>query len=140
MENNQMTKHTKVGGLSGTIPAFVTQAQYDRYETVLAAWQAAVNGKHYGIEGYSFPADQVYGHFGAKYARLDIGGSGAFMVEIESGLIFGIKGYGNVDRKKMSGDIYDPTFDAAVLVRDRFRYGRFENNSDGSIRQPIVRR
>jgi len=140
MEATTMTEETKVGGLSGTIPAFVTQAQYDRFETVLAQWQAAANLQHYHINKYTFPNDQVHGHFGAKYARLDIGGSGAFMVDIESGLVYGIMGYGKVDKKKVSGNIYDPNFAGAVLVRDRFRYGRFENNADGSLRQQIVKR
>lgn len=99
-----MTEETKVGGLSGTIPEFVTQVQYDRFETVLAQWQAVANLDHYHIRKYTQPADQVHGRFGSKYARLDIGGSGAY------------------------------------LVRDRFRYGRFENNPDGSLRQQIVKR
>lgn len=111
-------------------PGPIRQTAFDQ---ILVAWQAAVNEKHYVTEGYTFPADQVHGVYGAKYARLDIGGSGAFMVDIETGLIYGIKGYGKVDKKKVLGNIYDPAFDAAVLVRDRFRYGRFTNNSDGSI-------
>lgn len=131
---------TQAGGMSGTIPAFVMQEQYDRYETVLGQWQAAANIQHYRINKYTFPADQVHGTFGAKYARLDIGSSGAFMVDIESGIIYGIMGYGKVDKKKVSGNIYHPHFDGAVLVRDRFRYGRFDNAQDGSLLQPIVRR
>lgn len=128
-----MNTETKVGGLSGTIPAFVTQEQYDRFETVLAQWQAAANLQHYHINKYTFPADQVHGHFGAKYARLDIGGSGAFMADIASGTIYQIMGYGKVDKKKNIGNIYDPNFAGAVLQRDRFRYGRFVNNPDGEI-------
>ena len=38
-----------------------------------------------------------------------------------------------MDKKKISGNIYDTGFNGAVLVRDRFRYGRFTNNPDGSI-------
>jgi hypothetical protein len=140
MEAITMSEETKAGGLSGTIPSFVTQEQYDRFETVLAQWQAAANLQHYQINNYIFPADRVRGHFGAKYARLDIGGSGAFMVDLATGVVYNIMGYGKVDKKKVSGNIYDPNFAGASLVRDRFRYGRFENNSDGSLRQPIVRR
>ena len=131
---------TKAGGISGVIPAYVTQTQYDRFEAVLEQWQAANNIDHYHTREYTHPNDQVHGHFGAKYARLDVGGSGAFMVEIATGLIYGIKGYGQVDKKKVSGNVYDPNFDGGVLLRDRFRYGRFENNPDGSLRQPIARR
>ena len=132
-----------------TIPATATQAGKmegfmphldSRYAEILAAWQAAINEKHYNADGFTYPADKAYGSFGHKYARLNVGGSGAFMVEIESGIIYGIRGYGKVDKKKVSGNIYDPAFNASVLVRDRFRYGHFENNADGSLRQSIVRR
>lgn len=135
-----------------TIPSIATRAgqmdisfkvsvvQDARFQMALEQWQNAVNHAHYDMSHFTTPADQVHGHFGAKYARLDVGGSGAFMVEIETGLIYGIMGYGKIDKKKVSGNIYDPNFDAAVLVRDRFRYGRFENNADGSLRQQIVNR
>lgn len=71
--------------------------------------------------------EQKHAHLGAKYIRLDVGGSGAWMLEAETGIIYGIKGYGKVDKKKIAGDINDPSFDGAVLFRDRFRYGRFDN-------------
>lgn len=129
-----MNTETKVGGLSGTIPAFVTQAQYDRFETVLSQWQAADNLDHYHIRKFTHPNDQVHGHFGAKYARLDIGGSGAFMANLATGIVYGVKGYGQVYKEKIVGNIYDLNFDAAVLVRDRFRNGHFENDSNGSRR------
>jgi hypothetical protein len=135
-----MTEETKAGGTSGTIPAAITQAQYDRFETVLAQWQAAANLEHYHISKYTFPNDQVHAHFGAKYARLDIGHSGAFMVDIVDGTIYQIKGYGKVDKKKTIGNIYDLNFAGAVLVRDRFRYGRFVNNADGSIPAGVAAR
>jgi hypothetical protein len=115
--------------------------RYEVFEAILPKWQEAVNLKHYGVSGFlHHPADQVRGTFGQKYARLDIGGSGAFMVDILDGFIYSIKGYGKVDKKKVIGNIYCPTFGASVLVRDRFRHGRFENNPDGSLRQTIVNR
>ena len=77
---------------------------------------------------------------GKNFFHLVIGSSSAFMVEIATGTIYGNKGWLKVDRAKIVGNAYDPTFDAAVLIRDRFRYGHFENNPDGSLRQPIVRR
>jgi len=97
-----------------------------QFAAILTQWQAAVNHQHYEVEGYTHPADQVHGTFGAKYARLDIGGSGAFMVDLATGDVYGIKGYGQVDKKKVFGNIFDPTFDAAVLVETRFKYGRFD--------------
>lgn len=71
--------------------------------------------------------EQKHAHIGAKYVRLDVGGSGAWMLEIATGLIYNIKGYGKVDKKKIAGNINDPAFDGAVLFRDRFRHGRFDN-------------
>ena len=71
--------------------------------------------------------EEKHATVGNKYVRLDVGGSGAWMLDTETGLIFGIKGYGKVDKKKIAGDIHDPAFDGAVLFRDRFRYGRFDN-------------
>jgi len=69
---------------------------------------------------------------GAKYIRLDTGTSGAWMLEISTGNIFGIKGYGQVDRAKCVGNILDPSFNGSVLFTDRFRYGRFDNRKDKS--------
>ena len=48
-----------------------------------------------------------------------------------NGTVYGIKSYGKINKAKNSGNIYDPRFNGSVLVRDRFRYGRFTNNSDG---------
>lgn len=108
-----------------------------RFNSILLQWQVAVNKNHYDANGFTHPADQVHGTFGAKYARLDIGGSGAFMVEIETGIIYGIMGYGKVDKKKISGNIYDPTFDGATLLPTRFRRGRFDlRTKDGYFRKP----
>lgn len=42
---------------------------------------------------------------GRKYANVDIGNSGRFMVEIETGAIFGIKGYGKVHRGHQYGTL-----------------------------------
>ena len=71
--------------------------------------------------------EEKHAHIGAKYIRLDTGTSGAWMLEANTGDIFGIHAYGKVDRKKCAGNINDPTFDGAVLFKDRFRYGRFDN-------------
>jgi hypothetical protein len=113
-----------------------TESQCAAFDALLPLWQEAVNKRHY--DGFTHPADQVHGHYGKKYARLDIGGSGAFMVEIGTGSIFAIKGYGKVDLKKNVGNAYDPNFDAAVLVRDRFRHGRFTNHPDGSYAKEVL--
>jgi hypothetical protein len=81
-----------------------------------------------GFHSESFDErEEKHAHVGDKYVRLDVGGSGAWMLEAETGIIYNIKGYGKVDKKKIAGDITDPEFDGAVLFRDRFRHGRFDN-------------
>jgi hypothetical protein len=45
--------------------------------------------------------------------------------------VYGIKGYGKADKKKYSGNVYNPGFKGAILLRDRFRYGHFTNEPDG---------
>lgn len=42
---------------------------------------------------------------GAKYAKVDIGSSGRFMVEILTGNIYGIKGYGQVHKGHQYGTL-----------------------------------
>jgi hypothetical protein len=71
--------------------------------------------------------EEKQAHVGATYVRLDTGTSGAWMLECATGDIWQIKGYGKVDKKKCAGNINDPEFDGAVLFRDRFRHGRFDN-------------
>lgn len=124
---------TEAGHMDSNITTGIPTLTRNYFERLLIHWQIAVNIQHYNVSKCTHAADQVHGTFGAKYARLDIGSSGAFMVDIADGIIYQIKGYGKVDKKKTIGNIYDPAFDAAVLVRDRFRYGRFVNNPDGSI-------
>lgn len=41
---------------------------------------------------------------GKKYTKVDVGSSGAFMVDGE-GNIFGIKGYGTINKKKPYGNL-----------------------------------
>ena len=103
-----------------------------RFDDIMVQWQDVVDAKH-AASGFTHPSDKVHYHLASKYARFDIGGSGAFMVELNTGTVYGIMGYGKVDKKKNSGNIYDQGFNGSVLVRDRFRYGRFTNNADGSI-------
>lgn len=42
---------------------------------------------------------------GKKYAKVDTGSSGRYMVEIETGNIYGIKGYGVVHRGRAYGNL-----------------------------------
>ena len=117
--------------------AILTGEQKDRIALIAKQYQVAVDHNHYDVNKFTFDSDKVHFHVGAKYIRLDIGGSGAFMIDIESGLIYGIKGYGVVDKKKVSGNAWDTNFDGAHLLRTRFQKGRFTNNSDGSKAVPL---
>lgn len=105
---------------------------YERIMQILDQWHEA-HRQDFVRRGYtnllaSFDTqEQKHAHVGAKYIRLDVGTSGAWMLEIATGLIYNIKGYGRVDKKKIAGDINDPAFDGTILFRDRFRHGRFDN-------------
>lgn len=48
---------------------------------------------------------RVHIHEGQKYIRVDVGTSGKFMVEIDGERIYGIKGYGVINRKKCFGSL-----------------------------------
>ena len=108
----------------------------DRFTEVLDQWQAAVDARH-AASGFTHPSDKVHVHIGAKYARFDIGSSGAFMVNMVTGVVYGIMGYGKVNKKKASGIIFHPDFNGSVLARDRFRYGNFDNAPDGTPRTMV---
>jgi hypothetical protein len=131
MENKNMSNPFAV--------ATLTQAQEARFTEVLAQWQFAVDAKHSADGkrdcagyGYTHDSDKVHYHVGGQYVRMDIRTSGAFMIHIETGVVYGIKGYGKVNKAKNSGNIYDPGFNGSVLLRDHFRYGNFENAPDGT--------
>jgi hypothetical protein len=70
--------------------------------------------------------EEKHAHIGGRYIRLDVGTSGAWILDT-NGDIFGILGYGKVNRAKCAGNINDLDFNGAVLFKDRFRYGRFDN-------------
>lgn len=103
-----------------------------RVQQLLSQWHEA-HRQDFVLRGYTNLLDsfdtqeQKHIHVGAKYARLDVGSSGAWMLELATGIVYGIKGYGTPDKKKIAGDINDASFDGAILFRDRFRHGRFDN-------------
>src|SRR5712692_4958587 len=109
-----------------------------RLEQLLAQWHEA-HRQQFVRDGYtnllaSFDTqEKKHIHVGAKYARLDVGGSGAWMLEMTTGIVYGIKGYGTPDKKKIAGNINDSNFDGAILFRDRFRRGRFDNRAAQAV-------
>ena len=123
--------------------AKATQAQIEIMNGLMEQWQNANHAnliERYGEQGHLVNHDVTRYTVGAKMFHLVIGTSSAFLVDIATGVIYGNKGWLRVDYKKVIGNAYDPAFDAAALVRDRFRYGHFENAADGSLRQAIINR
>jgi hypothetical protein len=103
-----------------------TTAEFDsKIAEFVAALQESVNAKHQ-LGGYTFPPNKVYAKQRMKFVAIDIGGSGCFLVEKETGEIFNIKGYGVPDRNKKRkadiGNIY--TADLSKLLAVRYNYLR----------------
>jgi hypothetical protein len=109
----------------------VTQA-HETLVRVMNEWHEA-HRQYFVNSGYTnlLPTfdtqEEKHGHIGKTYTRLDVGGSGAWMLELATGDVYGIKGYGKIDRKKCAGNIFHPNFSGAVLFHDRFRRGPFDN-------------
>lgn len=69
-------------------------------------------------------------HFAAKYARVDVGRSGRYMVELSTGNIFGIKGYGTIHRGHRYGNVLDTTgWDFSEYVGYRRGVGKVNDPS-----------
>lgn len=77
--------------------------------------------------GYTFPPDVwQLKSIGTKFAYIDCGTSGAFLMEIATGELYNIKGYGRPDyNKKKKSDIGNiETVDPKSLWAKRFNYLR----------------
>lgn len=118
-------------------PAITTEAfTMSRLIEVLDQWheaqRIAQHSDRVDFNSHFDEREEKHAHVGEKYVRLDVGTSGAWMLELFTGDIFGILAYGKVNRKKCAGNINDPDFTGAVLFRDRFRHGRFDNRKVGA--------
>ena len=106
-----------------------TLEQLARIETILREWHEAGRARFerdcptLDYDGESY---QKHHHVGAKYIRLDAGHSGCFMVEIASGLVFEIKGYGVPNRRKIAGVAWEPAFHGSTLERVRYSRGSYD--------------
>lgn len=106
-------------------------------KTAMDAWHEA-HREDFVKSGYTNLLDtfdtqeEKHAHIGDRYVRLDVGSSGAWMLEAATGIIYGIQGYGKVDKKKIAG-IIGATFDGRILFRDRFRRGRFDNRNGEAV-------
>ena len=81
--------------------------------------------KHFG-NGYTHTSDLVDWPVRRKFIAIDIGSSGAWLVERDTGEIFNIKGYGVADRnKKAKSDIGNvATVDPERMHSMRYNYLR----------------
>jgi len=79
-----------------SIVDFAKLVEQQQIETAKKRW----NFSHPGWEE-SYHAKVIEGN---KYTKVDIGSSGKFMIDKE-GNIFGIKGYGQVNKKKQYGTL-----------------------------------
>ena len=97
----------------------------ERLNQVVAQLNGLEAARH-ALNGYTHAPDVVRWSERTKYCAIDIGSSGAWLVDKESGELFNIKAYGVADqnkkRKANLGNIY--TCDVAVLHTKRYNYLR----------------
>jgi hypothetical protein len=122
--------------MEATHMAKPTYLQSSAIESLVVRWFEAAKADYierYGAknEQYCVGYERTKYTTGKNFFHLVIGSSSAFLVDIETGIIYGNKGWLRADKNKIIGNAYDPNFSATVLVRDRFRYGHFENCTDG---------
>ena len=99
----------------------------DKLREVVAGLNQAetVRREKYGY-GYSESVHKWHLRPGRKYYKINVGTSGAFLVEKETGELFNIKAYGVADRnKKRKADIGNIfTVDPTELHSRRYNYLR----------------
>lgn len=93
-------------------------------ETLVLKLDAIQTRKH--NERYTHEPDKVVAKTRRKYVAIDIGGSGAWLVERATGEIFNIKAYGSPDKnKKLKADIGNvATVDPENMHNRRWNYLR----------------
>lgn len=97
----------------------LTGATDPRVVAFLKAWHE--NGRTLYAKSYpntyaagsydSLTGEAKHAQAGRKYINLDRGGSGMFMVEKATGMVYGIKAYGRIHRGKHIGHIEAVTAD-----------------------------
>lgn len=108
----------------------LTQEQVGKIEEILKQWHEAGRAafqKTYESLDYDSESYSKHYHVGGKYVRLDTGTSGAFMVEIESGIVYEIKSYGVPNKRKIVGVAWRPDFHGAQLEDCRWIRGSYDN-------------
>ena len=108
----------------------LTNEQEARIKTILSQWHEAGRvefERDYTNLDYDNPTYSKHFHVGGKYIRLDKGTSGAFMIEIESGIVYEIKAYGVPNKKKIVGEAWKPTFHGTQLKDAEYTRGSYDN-------------
>lgn len=78
-----------------------TEAKLNRLVEMITAQQKARHEKQ-----YTHPfSDAAHLYIAKKYARVDVGTSGKYMVEMDTERIYGIKGYGVIHRGHQYGTL-----------------------------------
>ena|SRR5947207_2529513 len=97
-----------------------------KIQEMVQALQTSVNARHQANGYTSFPPEKVTAKARSKFVAVDIGDSGAFLVEKETGEMFNIKAYGVPDRnKKRKADIGNIfTADLSKIFAFRYNYLR----------------
>lgn len=97
-----------------------------RLNELVAALNALEESTHAANGCDNFPADKVRWSERTKFCAIDIGTSGAWLVEKSTGELFNIKAYGVPDRnKKAKADIGNVfTCKPEELYRRRYNYLR----------------
>jgi len=97
-----------------------------KLDNLVTALNVIERGKHAAM-GLNFPADLIeWKDRGHKFAAIDIGNSGAWLIEKATGEIFNIRGYGRPDyNKKKKADIGNiATVDPKIMHEKRWNYLR----------------
>ena len=110
----------------------LTTEQVSRIETILKQWHESKREqfeRSYSNLDYDSVSYAKTYQVGPKYVHLLDGRSGAFMVEIETGIVYEIKGWGVPNKKKIVGVAWLPTFHGAQLEDCRYIRGPYDNRA-----------
>ena len=83
------------------------QTKLEAFRALVEADQRAQYVKEYGAENFHIHELHTVAKIklGGKYAKVDVGMSGKYMVEMDTGRIFGIKAYGVIHRGHAYGTL-----------------------------------
>jgi len=92
----------KPGGID-PVTLGVIEAKLKTFADLVTAQQrAGLIAKGYDPANHNHDA---HFHMGQKFARVDVGHSGKYMVDLAAGIIYGIKGYGVVHHSRVFGTL-----------------------------------